>query len=143
MLIELTLDDQMLVKQFLNSFSSFISEQELLKDYENDPYLHYLLYLKDKEVVGYLYYSLIYDRIEINQIRVLEKMQRKGIASFLMEKLLKITEKIPVQNITLEVKCDNQKAIGLYQKFGFQKKAIRKGYYHGVDGILMEKEMIK
>ena len=44
------------------------------------------------------------------------------------------------KNITLEVKEDNEPAIKLYEKFGFEKKAIREGYYNGVDGILMERK---
>ena len=44
------------------------------------------------------------------------------------------------KSITLEVREDNLYAIKLYEKFGFIKKAIRKGYYQGIDGILMERE---
>ena len=44
------------------------------------------------------------------------------------------------KNITLEVRKDNIPAINLYKKFNFQEKAIRKGYYQGTDGILMERE---
>ena len=44
------------------------------------------------------------------------------------------------KNITLEVKKDNIPAISLYKSVGFVEKAIRKGYYQGIDGILMEKE---
>ena len=46
-------------------------------------------------------------------------------------------------NITLEVSIQNQNAMNLYEKFGFEKKAIREKYYQGIDGILMEKELIK
>ena len=43
------------------------------------------------------------------------------------------------KNITLEVKKDNLPAIHLYKSAGFEEKAIRKGYYQGIDGILMER----
>ena len=43
------------------------------------------------------------------------------------------------KNITLEVKIDNNAAINLYKKYNFVEKAIRKGYYNGIDGILMER----
>ena len=45
------------------------------------------------------------------------------------------------KNITLEVKQTNASAIHLYEKNGFKKVAIRKGYYNGIDGILMERTM--
>ena len=44
------------------------------------------------------------------------------------------------KNITLEVKIDNTPAIKLYKKFDFEEVALRKGYYNGVDGILMERK---
>ena len=43
------------------------------------------------------------------------------------------------KNITLEVKKDNIVALKLYKKMGFEEKAIRKNYYNGIDGILMER----
>ena len=46
-----------------------------------------------------------------------------------------------VLSITLEVKKSNNNAIHLYEKLGFNKVSIRKGYYQGIDGILMEKEL--
>ena len=46
-----------------------------------------------------------------------------------------------IENVTLEVKMDNINAINLYEKLGFKKASIRKGYYNGVDGILMIKEV--
>ena len=42
---------------------------------------------------------------------------------------------------TLEVRVDNLIAISLYEKFGFEKVSIRKGYYDGVDGLLMKLEL--
>ena len=39
----------------------------------------------------------------------------------------------------LSCKKSNDSAIHLYEKYGFEKKAIRKGYYNGIDGILMER----
>ena len=38
----------------------------------------------------------------------------------------------------LEVNKENTYAIKLYKKVGFKEVAIRKNYYDGVDGILME-----
>lgn len=143
MITELTLDNTVLVQRFLNAFSFLISPSELIREYYENPYLHYLIYQVGDQVVGYLNYSFIYDRIELNQIHVLESMRGKKIASSLMQRLIEKAEEQSAINITLEVKCDNISAIALYQKFHFQKKAIRSGYYNGVDGILMEKEMIK
>ena len=58
------------------------------------------------------------------------------IFSILMDFLTKNVDK----SITLEVKEDNIPAIKLYKKYNFEKKAIRAGYYNGVDGLLMERK---
>ena len=47
-----------------------------------------------------------------------------------------------VKEITLEVKMTNIKAIHLYKKYNFKEIGIRKGYYQGIDGILMKKELM-
>ena len=44
------------------------------------------------------------------------------------------------KDITLEVKQDNSSAIKVYKAKGFIQKAVRKGYYNGIDGLLMERK---
>ena len=40
-------------------------------DLEVNPFGKYLLFIEENEIVGFIYYSDIYDRAEINQIEVL------------------------------------------------------------------------
>lgn len=108
---------------------------EVEHDLDTNPFGKYLIYLEDNEIVGFLYYSDIYDRAEINQIEVLVSHRNCGKASKLIEKMISLVEK----SITLEVKIDNIPAINLYKKYNFVEKAIRQGYYNGTDGILMER----
>lgn len=120
----------------------YICDNELLStEYVNkekiiNPFCHFIVYTINSKVVGYLYFSLIYDRIEINQFEVLKMYRKRGIGSCLLSYLIE-SYKFP---ITLEVRCDNLSAIKLYRKFGFRDVALRKNYYDGVDGILMEKK---
>ena len=118
--------------------NKILSTKTVEKELEVNPYGHFIVYKKNNIIIGYLYYSLIYDRIEINQIEVLEEERRKGIASKLMEYLIKNN-----LSITLEVNKTNISAINLYKKYGFVEVAVRRGYYNGVDGILMEKRSDK
>ena len=46
-----------------------------------------------------------------------------------------------IEKVTLEVKKDNKNAIMLYNSVGFKEVAVRKGYYNGVDALLMLKEV--
>ena len=123
----------------LSSFGDeFIVLKHIKEEIYNNPFARIFVYFVDNKIVGYIYYSVIYDRIELNQIEVLFEYRNKGIATILMERLLE-----EALDITLEVRIDNEIAINLYRKFGFEKVAIRKGYYNGVDGILMERRVKK
>ena len=129
MIIELTKDN---ISEIENSF---INLSEVINEFENNPFAKYLIYKEDGQVIGYLYYSDIYDRAEINQFEIEISHRNCGKGKKLLNKLLEVVDK----NITLEVKQDNLPAIHLYKSVGFVEKAIRKGYYHGIDGILMER----
>lgn len=142
MIKELKFDDNFLWNKFYSSFCNY-DRKKVDSELKNNPFIHYLIYQKDNKIVGFLNYSIIYDRIEINQLEVLEEYRKKHIGSLLIEELISIMDNNHYENITLEVRCDNIPAIELYRKYDFKKKAIRRGYYDGIDGILMEKEMIK
>lgn len=115
---------------------SIIELEKIKKDIEINPFGRYLLEIEDNKIIAYLYYSDIYDRAEINQIEVDIFHRNCGKASKLLKKMIEVVDK----SITLEVKKDNFVAIHVYKKFGFKEKAIRKGYYQGIDGILMERK---
>ena len=115
---------------------SFIDKDYLLNEFNNNPFIKVLLLIEDNKVIGYLYYSDIYDRVEINQIEINSFHRNCGNGKKLMEYMIQKVDK----NITLEVKKDNIPAINLYKRNGFVEVAIRKGYYQGTDGILMERK---
>ncbi len=118
------------------SENNFLSPDFVEKEKKNNPFSHFVVYKKSDRIIGYLYFSLIYDRIEINQIEVIDTERNKGIGSLMMEYLINKYK----FDITLEVKKDNVNAIKLYKKYNFKEVAIRKGYYNGIDGILMERK---
>ena len=91
---------------------------------------------EDKEILGFMIYDLIYGRIELEYIGVLEEYRNKKIASKLMEYLISIN--LP---ISLEVDINNNKAIKLYEKFNFKRVSIREKYYNNHDAYLMVKEV--
>lgn len=129
MILEITKDN---INELANSF---ISIEYLINEINNNPFAKILILKEADEVIGYIYYSDIYERAEINQFEINSFHRNCGKGNFLLKKMIQAVEK----DITLEVKEDNYPAIALYEKNGFIKKAIRKGYYQGVDGILMER----
>ena len=116
--------------------------KELIKLDNPNPYARRINYYQDNNIIGYLDYSLIYDRIEIDNFYVNEDIRGQGIGKKLLSYLVVIAINNHVLNITLEVRKSNDIAINLYKKFGFREVSIRKFYYGDEDGILMEKQVM-
>ena len=115
--------------------NSFISKEYIKEELSNNPFGKVLV-LKEDKIIGYIYYSDIYDRAEINQFEIDSIHRNCGKGDLLLKYLINLVKK----DITLEVREDNTPAIHVYEKNGFIKRAIRKGYYNGIDGILMERK---
>ena len=112
--------------------NDFFTEKELIYQLNNNPFAKYILYQKESKIVGYIYYSEIYDKLEINQIEVLPIYRKQNIGTTMLNYLINLNK-----DITLEVKESNYPALLLYEKVGFKKLAIRKKYYGNEEGILM------
>lgn len=112
-----------------------------LSDYQitENAFNKVIVFLKEEDIIAYLDYSIIYEKIEINYIFVIEQERRKNIAFSLLTYIINQYE---FDNITLEVSIENRAAIKLYEKLGFHIIAIRPSYYDGVDGYLMERRKI-
>ena len=110
-------------------------------DFSTNPYLKIITYVEKDKIIGFLLYSLIYDRIEIEQFEVITKERGKGIGDKLLKYLIEKYKKRDIKNITLEVKEDNIAAINLYKKYGFKKVSTREKYYDGINGLLMGKTL--
>lgn len=115
---------------------SFINKNEILNEFESNPFAKFLLLKEDNEIIGYIYYSDIYDRLEINQFEINNQYRNKGKGKQLLQYLIDKEKK----DITLEVKKDNYSAIKVYESKDFKHIAVRKGYYNGIDGLLMERK---
>ena len=116
--------------------NSFISKEYINKELSNNPFGKVLILKENNEIIGYIYYSDIYERCEINQFEIMLSERNSGKGDLLLKYLINLVKK----DITLEVKEDNTPAIKVYLKNGFIKTAVREGYYNGVDGILMERK---
>lgn len=84
------------------------------------------------------------DEAEITSVAVAPEHRRKSIAASLMEGYFSALPE-DVKSIFLEVRESNSAAIGLYQKFGFQKISIRKNFYSFPDenAVVMQKLLNK
>lgn len=118
----------------------------MIREIENiesaNPFQRSIEFYENNEVLGYLVYSHIYDRLEIDNFFVNEDKRGNGIGKKLMSYLVSIAIDSHVVNITLEVRKSNDIARSLYKSFGFREVALRKMYYGDEDGILMEKQVM-
>lgn len=94
-----------------------------------------LIYISDNKILGFIDYSKMYEKMELNFIYVINEYRKLGIAT----KLLNVMFDNDYENITLEVSVLNDSAINLYKKNNFEIIGIRKGYYNGTDAYLMER----
>lgn len=131
------------IKEIEKKFPQFLCKNSINKNLLDDPFTEYYIYIENNQILGFINYDILYERAELLYIAVIEEAQNKKIGSKLLEFMIKNCREKNIQNITLEVNVENKKAIALYEKYGFQKVAIRKNYYQGIDGILMEKELVE
>ncbi len=57
---------------------------------------------------------------------ILKNYQGEGLANKLLKYLIEFAQNHSVKRIELTVRVDNQKAVSLYQKFGFEIEGIKK-----------------
>lgn len=141
-MIEKIEEESLYIDKLSELFSKILTSKSVKEDIKNNQFTNYLTYLINGEPVAFINYYIMYERAEIININVLEEYQNQKIASKLLEHMVNECISHNVKSITLEVKETNIKAIHLYEKFGFSKVAVRRKYYQGIDGILMEKELM-
>lgn len=79
------------------------------------------------------------DDAEIMTIGVGHDYQRHGIAAALLQRLIDEARTQGAARMLLEVRVDNDPALALYERFGFQRLGLRKRYYQpeGIDAYTM------
>lgn len=87
----------------------------------------FLAAVEDGVTVGYVGCQTVLDEGYITNVAVLPEFRRRGIAERLLGALLQQAEGLSF--VTLEVRESNQPAIALYEKMGFSRVGIRKGFY--------------
>jgi len=96
----------------------------------------------NEQIIGFIDYSILYERAELNYIYIIDQYKKQGFASKLMTYMLSDLKDNSVLNITLEVNVNNLNALNLYKKFGFSIVSKREKYYkNGDDGYLMYREV--
>ena len=110
-----------------------------LEDEINNSYSILLVDEKDNNIISFLFAQDFKDNYDILFFIVDKRYQNKGYGTKLL-KFFVDNYIINNQTVTLEVSVDNKYAIKLYEKFNFKRINIRKGYYNGIDAIVLRRE---
>lgn len=100
---------------------------------------HYLVALQGEDVVvGYAGLCDYPDEAFVQTLAVAPHAQGRGLGRRLLEALLAEAQRRGQHAVSLEVRADNEPAQRLYARHGFQRSAVRRGYYPGgVDALVL------
>jgi ribosomal-protein-alanine N-acetyltransferase len=91
------------------------------------------------QIKGYLCRWMVVDELHVLNIAVHPDFRRRGVAAGLLEDSLDEAKAKNIEVATLEVRRSNLAARGLYRKFGFEERRLRRNYYGpGEDAFIME-----
>lgn len=98
----------------------------------------------EPRIVGAAGFWLMVDEVHITTIAVRGSHRGRGLGELLLIHAVDLATELKAQLVTLEVRVSNEVAQKLYEKYGFNKVGVRKGYYsdNGEDALIMTTERI-
>jgi [ribosomal protein S18]-alanine N-acetyltransferase len=81
------------------------------------------------ELAGLAILAQLFDHSEICNIVVARQYLSKGVGQELIQTCIRLSEKMGLSPMLLEVRQSNERAIRFYERNGFHKIAERKDYY--------------
>ena len=116
------------------------TKEQFIYEIKENEFSKTIVATDDGVVIGFLVYWILFDNAQICNICVEDEYRKKGIASGLFDIAEKAFKDNECFSITLEVRVSNNPAIALYEKRGFSKVCVKKGYYKdGEDAYYMMK----
>jgi ribosomal-protein-alanine N-acetyltransferase len=94
----------------------------------------------DRRLLGYVCWWVIGDEVHILNLAVRPDARRSGTGRALVQRVLDDAIASQVRSVSLEVRPENEAALGLYTSLGFAATGRRRNYYGaGEDAIIMER----
>lgn len=128
------------------SFDEAWSADEITKDViSGDGSVYVAVAEIGDERAGYADMRIVAGESQIYNLAVAKEFRGRGIGEALLNHMIEKSEAFGLSTITLEVRATNEAALSLYEKLGFVKVGIRKGYYSKgrEDAVLMDKALGK
>ncbi|WP_247869739.1 MULTISPECIES: ribosomal protein S18-alanine N-acetyltransferase [Oxalobacteraceae] len=80
-------------------------------------------------LVGYFLLMLAVDEAHLLNISVRRDLHGRGIGRMQLDKVVAVAREKGMSSVLLEVRPSNQRALSVYQHYGFVQIGQRKGYY--------------
>jgi ribosomal-protein-alanine N-acetyltransferase len=96
-------------------------------------------------LLGYAGLMLSGSQADVQTIAVAASAQGRGVGAVLLQALVDEALRRGAGALLLEVRADNEPAIRLYRRFGFDRLAVRRGYYQpgDVDALVMRRRPLR
>lgn len=86
-------------------------------------------------LAGYFLLMLAVDEAHLLNISVRRDLHGKGLGRMQLDKVAALAKEKGMQSVLLEVRPSNQRALAVYQHYGFVQIGVRKGYYPAVGNM--------
>jgi len=92
-----------------------------------------------QHILGFAGLWFMMDEVHLTTIAVREAYRRRGIGGLLLISAIELAVLRNARMVTLEVRASNRPAQALYEKYGFRRVGVRRGYYtdNREDAVLM------
>lgn len=103
----------------------------------------YVVAETDGELCGYAGLLVGDGTADVQTLAVAPRHQRRGLGSMLLDALIAEARTRGARELLLEVRDDNEAALALYGRYGFERLARRRGYYGGGrhDGLVLRRRL--
>lgn len=80
-------------------------------------------------IAGYFFLMLAVDDAHLLNITVRRDLHGRGVGHALLDRAVSLTSEAGLESVLLEVRPSNTRAVAIYQRYGFRRIGLRKGYY--------------
>jgi ribosomal-protein-alanine N-acetyltransferase len=106
------------------------------------PTVRYLVAESEGQVVGHAVASLVAEIAELQRIAVSTPWRRRGVARALLEEVMVLAVGAGADRVLLEVREDNDAALGFYAAHGFVEVDRRRRYYRdGATAVVLRRSL--
>jgi ribosomal-protein-alanine N-acetyltransferase len=93
------------------------------------------------ELAGYAGLRVVDGTADIQTVAVAPAHQRRGLGTLLLGALIDEALRRRATEMLLEVRADNEPALALYERHGFERIARRRGYFGAgrIDGLVLRR----